>query len=93
MGSDLVREHSFVSDCVQPKCGELRAARARAERAVAARRAALLRFLALFEALEATAKWCSTAAGHLERDSTGGRGGHKVTFHQNRTWQGIPLNM
>ena len=81
MGSDLVREHSFVSDCVQPKCGELRAARARAERAVAARRAALLRFLALFEALDALAKWCSTAAGHLERDSTGGRGGHKVMSH------------
>ena len=68
MGSDLLREHSFVSDCVQPKCGELRAACAKAERAVSARRELLLRFLALFDALEALNKWCSTAAGHLERD-------------------------
>ena len=79
MGADLMREHSFVSDCVQPKCGELRAACAKAERAVSARRVVLLRFLALFDALEALSKWCSTAAGHLERESGGGgggRGGH-----------------
>lgn len=77
MGSDLLRDHSFVSDCVQPKCGELRAACVRVERAVSVRREVLLKFLELFDALEALNKWCSTAAGHLERDSGGG-GRHKM---------------
>ena len=83
MGTDLQREHPFVSDCVQPKCGELRAACARAERAVSARRTVLLRFLALFDALEALNKWCSTAAGHLERDTTaaGGVVNGRVAHH------------
>ena len=56
----------------QPKCGELRAACAKAERAVAARRELLRKFMELFDALEGLNKWCSTAAGHLERDGSGG---------------------
>ena len=59
----------------QPKCGELRAACAKAERAVAARRELLRKFMELFDALEGLNKWCSTAAGHLERDGSGGGGG------------------
>ncbi len=67
MGEDLLGDHSFVSDCVQPKCSELKMMCAKSERALDEKRRLLHKFLELFDSLALLSKWCATATGHLER--------------------------
>lgn len=67
-GQDLIMEHAFSRDCLEPKCSELKIMCKRQELLFLERRRALLKFLDLFESLENIRKWCQTATEHLSRD-------------------------
>ena len=68
VGSDLILEHEFARDSLEPKCTELRIMCKRQEILFLERRQTLLKFLDLFEGLDNLSKWCTTASQHLNMD-------------------------
>jgi len=68
VGSDLILEHEFARDSLEPKCTELRIMCKRQEILFLEKRQILLKFLDLFEELEKLSKWCSTATQHMNMD-------------------------
>ena len=68
IGSDLILEHEFARDSLEPKCTELRIMCKRQEILFLERRQTLLKFLDLFEELEKLSKWCTTATQHMNMD-------------------------
>jgi len=68
VGSDLILEHEFARDSLEPKCTELRIMCKRQEILFLERRQTLLKFLDMFEGLENLSKWCMTASQHLNMD-------------------------
>jgi hypothetical protein len=67
LGQDLLGDHSFVSDCVQPKCSELKMMCSKSKRMQDEKRRVLHKFLDLFDSLESLNKWCATSSNHLDR--------------------------
>ena len=67
VGSDLILEHEFARDSLEPKCTELRIMCKRQEILFLERRQTLLKFLDLFEELDKS-KWCTTASQHMHMD-------------------------
>jgi len=67
-GNELILEHSFVRDSLEPKCAELKIMCKRQEVLLLGKRRGLMKFLDLYEALDSMSKWCSTATQHLNRD-------------------------
>ena len=77
-GHELMLEHAFARDCLEPKCTELKILCKRQEILFLERRRALLKFLDLYEALENISKWCETASQHLSRDQDMDRGDQDI---------------
>jgi len=73
-GHELILEHAFARDCLEPKCTELKIMCKRQEILFLERRRSLLKFLDLYEAFENISKWCDTASQHLSRDQDMDRG-------------------
>merc|ERR1719233_1457003 len=67
-GQQLIAEHAFARDCLEPKCFELKTMCKRQEGLFLERRSALLKFLDLFDWLENISKWCTTVTQHLNRE-------------------------
>ena len=68
VGSDLILEHEFARDSLEPKCTQLRIMCKTQEILFLERRQTLLKFVDLFEGLESLAAWCSTTTQHLNMD-------------------------
>ena len=68
VGSDLILEHEFARDSLEPKCTQLRIMCKTQEILFLERRQTLLKFVDLFEGLESLAAWCSTTSQHLNMD-------------------------
>lgn len=66
-GQDLLDDHRFTVDCVQPKCSELRRSVQKLEVLLGEKRGILHKFLDLIDGIEAANKWSASALGHLER--------------------------
>ena len=67
-GYQLISEHSFVRDSLEPKCYELKMMCKRQEVLFMERRQALLKFLDLYDALEDCAKWCLIVEKYFKSD-------------------------
>ena len=65
VGSDLILEHEFARDSLEPKCTQLRIMCKTQEILLLERRQTLMKFLDLFEGLSSLTTWCSTASHHL----------------------------
>ena len=68
VGSDLILEHEFARDSLEPKCTQLRIMCKTQEILFLGKRQTLLKFVDLFEGLESLAAWCSTTTQHLNMD-------------------------
>mgnify|MGYP001395926024 FL=1 len=68
VGSDLILEHEFARDSLEPKCTQLRIMVKTQEILFLERRQTQLKFVDLFEGLSALSAWCSTASHHLNMD-------------------------
>ena len=77
-GHELIAEHAFARDCLEPKCSELRTMCKRQEILFLERRRSLLKFLDLFDGLENVSKWCTTTTQHLNRDQDMDQGDQDV---------------
>ena len=66
--SDLICEHKFARDSLEPKCTQLRIMVKTQEILFLERRQTQLKFVDLFEGLSALSAWCSTASHHLNMD-------------------------
>jgi len=77
-GHQLIAEHAFARDCLEPKCYELKMMCKRQEVLFLERRSALLKFLDLFDGLENVTKWCTTVTQHLNRDQDMDQGDQDV---------------
>ena len=66
-GQDLLDDHRFTVDCVQPKCTELRRLVQKLEVMLSEKRRILHKFLDLIDGIEAANKWSSSALSHLSR--------------------------
>ena len=78
LGQDLLGDHNFTVDCVQPKCSELKLMCQKQEILLNDKRRVLHKFLDLMDCLEGVNKWCSTASEHLNRDANMDRGEEDV---------------
>ncbi len=67
LGQDLLSDHRFAADCVQPKCSELRRQLQKLEVILEEKRRSVHKFLDLIEGIEAANKWSSSALEHLDR--------------------------
>ena len=67
-GQQLIAEHAFARDCLEPKCYELKKMCRRQDVLFSEKRGALLKFLDLFDGLENISKWCTTVTQHLNKD-------------------------
>ena len=67
LGQDLLDDHRFTVDCVQPKCTELRRMVQKIDCMLQERKRILHKFLDLMDGIDAANKWCNTALNHLER--------------------------
>lgn len=67
LGQELLGDHNFTADCVQPKCTELKVMCQKQELLLQDKRQILHKFLDLMESLETLNKWCVTATEHLNR--------------------------
>jgi len=83
-GNELILEHAFARDSLEPKCAELRIMCKRQEILFTDKRRALMKFLDLYESLDNMTKWCSTASQHLSRDEDMDRPGEGDTLSQIR---------
>lgn len=68
VGNDLIVEHEFARDSLEPKCTQLRIMCKTQEILFLERRQTLLKFLDLFEGLDNLSKWCNTTRQHLNMD-------------------------
>ena len=66
-GQDLLDDHRFTVDCVQPKCTELRRLVQKLEVMLGEKRRILHKFLDLIDGIEAANKWSTSALSHLSR--------------------------
>ena len=67
LGQDLLDDHRFAADCVQPKCAELRRMIQKLEMTLSDKKRLLHKFLDLNEGIEAAKKWSNSSLEHLER--------------------------
>ena len=67
IGQELLQDHNFALDCVQPKCSELKLMCQKLEHLLTEKRRMLHKFLDLFEGIQAINKWCDTSMEHLAR--------------------------
>ena len=65
LGGDLVLQHEFARDSLEPKCTQLRIMCKTQEILLLERRQTLMKFLDLFDGLTSLTSWCSTATHHL----------------------------
>ena len=85
-GQDLLDDHRFTVDCVQPKCTELRRLVQKLEVILDEKRRILHKFLDLIDGIDAANKWSASALSHLSRQEdprsslTGGKIVHPVIF-------------
>ena len=77
-GQQLIAEHAFARDCLEPKCFELKMMCKKQEVLFLERRGALLKFLDLFDGLENMSKWYTTVTQHLNRDQDMDQGGQDI---------------
>ena len=68
LGNELIIEHEFARDSLEPKCTQLRIMCKTQEILFLERRQTLLKFVDLFEGLSSLSTWCSTASHHLNMD-------------------------
>merc|ERR1719232_409702 len=68
LGNELIIEHEFARDSLEPKCTQLRIMCKTQEILFLERRQTLLKGLDLFEGLDSLSKWCSTTTQHLNMD-------------------------
>ena len=66
-GQDLLDDHRFTVDCVQPKCTELRRLVQKLEVMCTEKRRIVHKFFDLIDGIEATNKWSNSALSHLNR--------------------------
>lgn len=82
LGQELLSDHNFAADCVQPKCTELKMMCQKLEMLLNEKRRLLHKFLDLMDSLESVNKWCLTASEHLDRDLDMDRGTPASTSHE-----------
>ena len=67
IGQELLQDHNFALDCVQPKCSELKMICQKLEHLLTDKRRMLHKFLDLFDGVQSINKWCDTSMDHLSR--------------------------
>ena len=67
IGQELLQDHNFALDCVQPKCSELKIMCQKLEHLLTEKRRMLHKFLDLFDGVQSINKWCDTSMDHLSR--------------------------
>jgi hypothetical protein len=67
LGQELLDDHRFATDCVQPKCAELRRMLQKLDMVLNDKRRLLHQFLDLIDGIDAANKWSTSALDHLER--------------------------
>jgi len=67
IGHELLQDHNFALDSVQPKCSELKTMCQKLDHLLVEKRRMLHKFLDLFEGVQAIGKWCDTSNEHLTR--------------------------
>ncbi len=67
IGQELLQDHNFALDCVQPKCSELKIMCQKLENLLTEKRRVLHKFLDMFEGVQSINKWCNTSTEHLNK--------------------------
>lgn len=67
IGQELLQDHNFALDCVQPKCLELKTLCQKLENLITEKRQIVLKFLDLFDGVQSIKKWCDTSTSHLSK--------------------------
>ena len=89
LGQELMTDHNFAADSIQPKCTELKMMYKRLDMVLDEKRRILHQFLGLFDSVEDVSGWCNTTSNHLEEskrrcEQLGAEGQQEEAFSQIR---------